>query len=596
MTIDQNITKTFCSYELTDFKYQSIHEFASVILSFKNKISEDFNNNVLTYLTDFSVNSFVTFCRNRFPKELSANFDHQLYDGVFNDYSKKFEQIRHNLEFHYLKFKKWNLKTQRYKGQKYQYAESVKYTKQSNDLTKTLNFIVKYGSEDMLNWCQDKLNRTLNEEQRQFYESFFRIVEKFGFERLFNLAMQRRERILKNFENPIQYKSLTFRGRCNKKDFIGYNKNKNSVIGGFITLSIPENGKMKSISIPVKLSNKYHGNLKQYMKANNVYMYTLCFDQKRHEVSVNLCKSEKKDYYDLDLNSNVIGIDVNVKNNLFALSNGQTYSMTDQMQETVNEYLKVCLYEDELRKEYDNKIEEYIKTVEKEQNTQLSKSEKNEIKKQNPFKIGKKLQRKKDVLKRVIVSQENDLMSQICKDLQEQSIHHVAMEDLDQFGQSFIRMNIKKTDSEEEKSQKIKYNRLVKFIGLSDLNNMFEHISRKYEIQLSKVHAAYTSQTCNECGYIDKENRKTQENFLCLECENENNADINAAKNIKDRVSEAVLREGLLTENEHGSFKPKKKSVQDIYDFLSSPAVQSIYSERQSSNVNFEENYKAYIS
>ncbi|WQJ53521.1 MAG: transposase [Wendovervirus sonii] len=588
MTIDQNITKTFCSHDLTDFKYQSIHDFASVILSFKNKISEDFNLNVLTYLTDFSANSFVTYCRSRFPKEISANFDHQLYEGIYNDYSKKFEQVRHNLEFHYLKFKKWNLKTCRYKGQKYQYAESVKYSKNSNDLTKVLNFIVKYGSEDMLIWCKDRLSNASNEKQRKFYENFFRIIEKFEFERLYSLAMQRRERILKNFEIPIQYKSLSFRGRCNKKDFIGYNKNKKSVIGGFIALSIPENGKMKSISIPVKLSTKYHGNLKQYMKANSAYMYTLCFDQKRHKVNINLCKSEKRDYYDLDFSNDVIGIDVNVKNNLFALSNGQTYSLTNYMQKTIDDYLEVCLYEDELRKEHDKKLEEYIKTVEKEQDKQLSKSEKDEIKKQYPFKTGKKIQRKKDALKRVIVSQENDLMSQICKDLQGQSIHHVAMEDLDQFGQSFIRMNIKKTDSEDEKSQKIKYNRLVKFIGLSDLNNRFECISRKYSIQVSKVHAAYTSQTCNECGYIDKENRKTQENFLCLECEHENNADINAAKNIKDRVSEAVLREGLLTENEHGSFKPKKKSVQDIYDFLSSPAVQSIYSERQSSNDNFE--------
>ncbi|WQJ53878.1 MAG: transposase [Wendovervirus sonii] len=595
MTIDQNITKTFCSHNLTDFKYRSIHDFASVLLSFKNKISKDFNLNVLTYLTDFSVNSFVTFSRQRFPKEISAYFDHQLYEGIYNDYSKKFEQVRHNLEFHYLKFKKWNLKTYRYKGQKYQYAESAKYSKQSNDLSKALNFIVKYGSEDMLDWCRDRLSNVSNEEQRKFYESFFKIVEKFGFERLYSLAMQRRERILKNFEIPITYKSLTFRGRCNKKDFIRYNKNKKSVIGGFITLSIPESGKMIPIYIPVKLSTKYHGNLKQYMKANNAYMYTLCFDQKRHEVSVNLCTSEKRDYYNLGLSNDVIGIDVNVKNNLFALSNGQTYNLTDYMQKTVNEYLKICLHEDELRKEHDKKLDEYIKTVEKEQDILLSKSEKNEIKKQNSFKVGKKIQRKKDALKRVIVSQENDLMSQICKNLQEQSIHHVAMEDLDQFGQSFIRMNIKKTDSEEEKTQKIKYNRLVKFIGLSDLNNRFECISRKYEIQLSKVHAAYTSQTCNECGYIDKENRKTQENFQCLECEHENNADINAAKNIKDRVSEAVLREGLLTLNEHGSFKPKKKSIQDIYDFLSSPAVQSIYSERQSSNDNFK-NYKAYIS
>jgi len=190
-----------------------------------------------------------------------------------------------------------------------------------------------------------------------------------------------------------------------------------------------------------------------------------------------------------------------------------------------------------------------------------------------------------------MVSLEDELMTDICKDLQNQGIHHVAMEDLNQFGRSFFRMKINKTDSEEEKEQKIKYNRLVKFIGLTDLNNRFERIARKYNIQVSKVHAAYTSQQCNECGYIDKENRKTQEGFVCLECEFEVNADINAANNIKDRVSEAVLREGLLVKNDHGSYSPKKKkSSQDIYDLLTTPAVQSIYKSRTaSSNRNLDE-------
>jgi len=60
--------------------------------------------------------------------------------------------------------------------------------------------------------------------------------------------------------------------------------------------------------------------------------------------------------------------------------------------------------------------------------------------------------------------------------------------------------------------------------------------------------------------------------------------------NIKDRVSEAVLREGLLVKNDHGSYSPKKKSNQGVYGLLTTPAVQSIYKSRTaSSNRNLDE-------
>jgi len=91
MLVEEQITKKFCSYELTDYKYHTVHDFALFLLAFKNKLSEDFNNNVLNYLNDFTASFFVTYCRNRYPKEISSNFDHQIYEGIYNDYVNKFE-------------------------------------------------------------------------------------------------------------------------------------------------------------------------------------------------------------------------------------------------------------------------------------------------------------------------------------------------------------------------------------------------------------------------------------------------------------------------------------------------------------------------
>ena len=53
--------------------------------------------------------------------------------------------------------------------------------------------------------------------------------------------------------------------------------------------------------------------------------------------------------------------------------------------------------------------------------------------------------------------------------------------------------------------------------------------------QLIKVDPKFTSQTCNECSHISKENRKSQDKFVCTACGHSANADTNASKNILAR-------------------------------------------------------------
>jgi len=50
--------------------------------------------------------------------------------------------------------------------------------------------------------------------------------------------------------------------------------------------------------------------------------------------------------------------------------------------------------------------------------------------------------------------------------------------------------------------------------------------------RMIEVDFRYTSQTCSCCGYTVKENRLSQAVFVCLACGYEENADVNAAKNI----------------------------------------------------------------
>lgn len=81
----------------------------------------------------------------------------------------------------------------------------------------------------------------------------------------------------------------------------------------------------------------------------------------------------------------------------------------------------------------------------------------------------------------------------------------------------------------------IKFGNLSKHISDVSWSNFFSMLSYKsdiYEKDFLKINPKYTSQKCNICGHISKENRLTQSNFVCVSCGHQQNADLNAAKNI----------------------------------------------------------------
>ena len=57
----------------------------------------------------------------------------------------------------------------------------------------------------------------------------------------------------------------------------------------------------------------------------------------------------------------------------------------------------------------------------------------------------------------------------------------------------------------------------------------------EYKTNLIKVDAKYSSQECNNCGHIAKENRPNQGTFKCVKCSHEGNADFEASLTIKKR-------------------------------------------------------------
>ena len=75
------------------------------------------------------------------------------------------------------------------------------------------------------------------------------------------------------------------------------------------------------------------------------------------------------------------------------------------------------------------------------------------------------------------------------------------------------------------------------FMKVSNLGLLHTAIEQKCEencVHLHYVSPKYTSRTCPICGHIDKRNREGTV-FKCVNCGFEDNADLNAAKNILNR-------------------------------------------------------------
>jgi putative transposase len=68
--------------------------------------------------------------------------------------------------------------------------------------------------------------------------------------------------------------------------------------------------------------------------------------------------------------------------------------------------------------------------------------------------------------------------------------------------------------------------------SFSTLWQMLDYKAQERGVEVVRVPPQYTSQTCPDCGCIDRGNRKTQANFTCVECGYSENADLNAARNI----------------------------------------------------------------
>lgn len=532
MKIDSKYTKVFTSDSLTDMKYNELYAYAVYLREWRNTISREINANLLKYV-EMSPLNFVTYMRNLHDGELNSNFDKHLYRLVIDCYRNKFDNVKHKMEFSIREFKGFEHFKRDCKNGKKGLLKKINYKERKTPLSNCLTYLARYGFEGTVEHINSQIaNEDSDARKTEYYSNILRCIEKFGFERLMALALQRRDQVIrKYFAEPIEFKSLTFSGRSRKKFILCENENKSSIIKAFINLSWETR---KTMAIPVKYSSVYHGDFSEYEKTTNDYEYSVTFNEKHKKVNVNLVKDGTRIIPEVTDKDAIVGIDVNIKHNLFSLSNGESY---DYDRDLMKEYCKICAEIDELKK----KDEKYA--------------------------VGRKKQYKIGAIRRKIIFSNRQLISKMCKSLQEQGVRHIVMEDLGMFGKTYVKSN----DFES-----LNFNRIIRALHLTDLKNEVEHIANNYGIAVSLVQSEYTSKRCPICGCIEDENRLTQEEFKCVHCGHTDNADHNAAINIRNRVLEAV-REDLLKQNDNGSWSPKKLKKEKIKEILlNSIAVQGM--------------------
>ena len=501
---------SFYSDRLTERKYCLLKKQAESLLSVRNELSVLVNSDLMKYLS-MSKNEFQKVMLPLIKDRVHSNFTKQICDDVFNHYQTRFTSIQKPMMFEKVKSIEMTFYKRNTKNKKKGDPKGIIRKTESTDLTKVLSFLARYGNDSTVDYVSNELLNETIESKKKFYAHILDYTNRFGFDRLMKLALDKRIDVISRYKDPIKFVSLSFRGRSRlSTNILTYNKNFRSVIKAFVCFGWTET--RSSIKIPVLYSKKWHGNMRKYTNGTDTsYIVTFVNDK----VRIILSHDGYREIPNAGECTNYVGFDANSKHNQLVGSNG---IITDHNRDALDALIKELLYTDKLKE------------------------------KNKDYKPSKRRCKKVETLRRKIIHHTQDNCVAICKMMIENGENHAVFENLDNgFGCCFIT----KDD--------LNYNRLIKEMHLSSIKDEFEHIARKYNIAVSTVHAEYTSIQCAHCGCIHEENRKNQEEFVCIECGHRDNADHNAAINIKMRVAEAVLRQALLNESKlgNGSYSPK---------------------------------------
>lgn len=403
-------------------------------------------------------------------------------------------------------------------------------------------------TKKIFTYLESKANNATS--KNSMYKKWMELITKFSYERILTLCVRKYLNVL---NRKVTFKNLTIthRNTINSlKTQIGFVNLKK--FNAVLNFNVPKQGE---IALLFRYNQNYHMDLKDFMisntnKTKNVDKYYSGYLQIQFKFTINvdtlynqiniyyaLEKTNKNSaiYTKFDLESiqnynNYIGVDVNIKNNILALSDGKTFKANKIL-------IKKCIRFDNARK----------------------RCQSNKDLHHNPKPYGKEMLFRQEKNNRRSKWYLEQLVNEFLDYCKEKGYNHIVMENL----------NLKETKSEVKNKDGINYNRIASLLHLNNIKHVIKRLANKRDIAVSWVNPKYTSQQCPICGHINKDNRVTQEIFCCENCFHNNNADINAAINIKNRMFIKEYKSLLMKfDKEFNGYKGKVYIKKEEYEEL----------------------------
>lgn len=408
---------------------------------------------------------------------------------------------------------------------------------------------IELQTKKIFTYLENKANNATS--ANSMYKKWMELITKFSYERILTLCVKKYLNVL---NRKVIFKKLTITHRntiSSLKTQIGINNNLQK-FNAFLNFNIPKQGE---ITLLFRYNQNYHMDLKDFMisgtqkaKLEELEKFLTGYKQTQFKFTINVdtLYNQINIYYALEKTSknstthtkfdsesiqnynNYIGVDVNVKNNILALSDGKAFKSNKLL-------IKKFIRFDNARKRCQS-------------NKDLN---------HNPKPFGKEMLLRQEKNNRRSKWYLEQLVNEFLDYCQEKGYNHIVMENL----------NLQKTKSNAKNKDGINYNRIASLLHLNDIKHVIKRLANKRDIAVSWVNPKYTSQQCPICGHINKDNRITQEVFCCENCFHNNNADINAAINIKNRMFIKEYRSLLMKfDKEFNGYKGKVYIKKEEYE------------------------------
>ena len=324
---------SYKTFKLNKSKYESLETYAIEARNFRNIVSEEIYNNYRQniFYREINKNKLVTELKylNKCTKISSADCQQAIRD-VYTKYET-------NLDTLIKKYYKINTND---KPIKLLFNYMVRYYKDEEYFEKTLEdkFIEAFDEINVKNPKEKDLEsynfrlKLLNEYASLKRKNFFKGQTNLNF---ISFVRYTQDFIIKKI-NKVTYKSLTFNHMnvLAKKIPAMLEKSHIKLTNTIIHINLP---KIAIIDLPVRHSKKYHGTFKDYKYFLNKttgqkqYLIQISFDEVKKEVKITLVRNIKKNISDNYERKQILGVDVNTKHNIFALSNYETQKIDKKL-------------------------------------------------------------------------------------------------------------------------------------------------------------------------------------------------------------------------------------------------------------------------